>query len=97
MPPDGGQWGRRVVYVLAASFPPVALPWCRKPWQALLNAVLVVGLIAGDVSERLPDPLPALGAVVVVLWAVGAVAQRRALGRAARRIRETWAPPAGGP
>jgi hypothetical protein len=55
-----------------------------------------VGLIAEDVSEWPPDPVPALGAAVAVLWAVGAVAQRRAPGRAARRIREAWGPPAAG-
>jgi hypothetical protein len=84
-----------VVYVLAASFPPIALLWCGKPWQALLTTLLIAGLIAGDISDRLVDPLPALGAVLVMLWAVGAVAQRRAIGRAARRIREAWGVPQG--
>jgi hypothetical protein len=79
-----------MVYVLAASFPPVALLWCGRPWQALLNALLLAGLIAGDISGALGAPLPALLAIVAVLWAVGAVAQRRATGRAARRIREAW-------
>ena len=43
------------------------------------------------------EPLPTLLGWGVVLWAVGAVAQRRATGRAARRIREAWGGPTDGP
>jgi hypothetical protein len=74
--------------------PRVALLWCGRPWQALLAILLIAGLVAGDVSDLLADPFPVLGAVLVMLWAVGAVAHRRAVGRAARRIREAWRPPA---
>ena len=35
-----------MVYLLAAAFTSIALPWCRKPWQALLSTVRIVGLIA---------------------------------------------------
>ncbi len=85
-----------MIYVLAACYPPVALLWCRKPGEALLNALLLAGTAAGYISGVVADPLPALGAIGAMLWAVGAVAQRRATGRAARRIREAWGPPAGG-
>ena len=80
-------------YLLAALCPPLALLWCRKPWQALLSLLLLLGAIAGAGSGALGEPLPTLLGWGVVLWAVGAVAQRRVTGRAARRIREAWGGP----
>jgi membrane-bound metal-dependent hydrolase YbcI (DUF457 family) len=63
-----------MVYVLAASFPPVALLWCRRPGQALLNALVLVGAIAGDTSRALGAPLPALLAIEAVALGVAVVA-----------------------
>jgi hypothetical protein len=82
-----------MVYLLAALFPPLTLLWCRKPWQALLSFVLFIGVIVGVGSGVLSEPLPTLLGWWMVLSAVGAVAQRRAPGRAARRIREAWVGP----
>jgi hypothetical protein len=85
-----------LLYVVAFAWPPVALLWCRKPWQALLNLLLLLGLAVAASMKVLPDPLLAVVAVMAVLWPV--VAERRAIGRAARRIREAWGPPHdGGP
>jgi hypothetical protein len=79
-----------VIYLLAALFPPLTLLWCGKPWQALLTLAVFVGLIAGVGSGVLREPLPTLLGWWMVLLAVGVVAKRRAVGRAARRIREAW-------
>jgi hypothetical protein len=79
-----------VIYLLAALCPPLALLWCRKPWQALLNLLLLLGLAVAASMKVLPDPLLAAAAVVGVLWPIGVVAAQRAPGRAARRIREAW-------
>jgi len=79
-----------VVYLLAALFPPLTLLWCGRPWLALLTLAVFVGLIAGVGSGVLREPLPTLAAWWIILLAVGTVAKRRAVGRAARRIREAW-------
>jgi hypothetical protein len=77
-----------VPYLVAVFLPPVALLWCRRPWQALLNAVLIAGVL-----RWVPPELAAVLAIAAILWAVAAVAHRRAPGRAARRIREAWGAP----
>ena len=79
-----------LLYVVAFAWPPVALLWCRKPWQALLDLLLLLGLAGAAALKVLPDPLLTVAAVLAILWPIGAVAQRRATGRAARRIREAW-------
>ena len=79
-----------LLYFVAFAWPPVALLWCRKPWQALLDLLLLLGLAVVASMKVLPDPPLAALAIVGVLWPIGAVAQRRATGRAARRIREAW-------
>ena len=78
-----------LLYLVAFAWPPVALLWCRKPWQALLD-LLLLALAVAAALKVLPDPLLAVAAVLAILWPIGAVAQRRATGRAARRIREAW-------
>jgi hypothetical protein len=83
-----------VWYLLALLVPPLALLWCRKPWQALLNALSLLGLLllgAAGVLNAVPAVLT-VAAVALVLWAVLAVDRRRAPGRAHRRIREAWVP-----
>ena len=79
-----------LLYLVAFAWPPVALLWCRKPWQALLDLLLLLALAVAAALKVLPDPLLAVAAVLAILWPLGAVAQRRATGRAARRIREAW-------
>jgi hypothetical protein len=81
-----------VVYVLAALFPPLTLLWCGRPWLALLTLAVLIGLVVGVGSGVLREPLPTLLAGWMILLAVGAVARRRAGGRAARRIRAAWGP-----
>jgi hypothetical protein len=77
-----------VPYLAAVFLPPVVLLWCRKPWQALLNAAVVAGLLGW-----VPPELAPVLAAAAILWAAAAVAARRAPGRAARRIREAWTGP----
>jgi hypothetical protein len=87
-----------VLYVVAFAWPPLALLWCRKPGQALLNLLLLLGLAVVASMKVLPDPLLAVIAIMAFLWPIGVVAERRATGRAARRILEAWRPPpTGGP
>jgi hypothetical protein len=81
------------LYFVAFAWPPLALLWCRKPWQALLNLLLLLGLAVAASMRVLPDPLLAAVAAVAILWPIGIVAGRRAPGRAARRIREAWGEP----
>ncbi len=79
-----------MLYLLALTFPPIALAWCRRPWQALLNAVLLLGILAWGSFAGPGNPLPALLVLGVLGWAVGAVARRGAEGRATRRIHDHW-------
>jgi hypothetical protein len=78
------------LYLVAFAWPPLALLWCRKPGQALLNLLLLLGLAVAASMKVLPDPLLAVAAIMAILWPIGVVAERRAPGRAARRIREAW-------
>jgi hypothetical protein len=83
-----------VWYLLSVLFPPLALLWCRRPWQALLNALSLLGLMllgAAGVLNAVPAVLT-VAMAAVALWAVLAVDRRRAPGRAHRRIREAWVP-----
>jgi hypothetical protein len=79
-----------MLYLLALTFPPIALLWCRRPWQALLNAVVLLGIVAWGPFAGPGNLLPALLVLGVLVWAVGAVARRGADGRATRRIHEHW-------
>jgi len=66
----------------AVAWPPLALRWCRKPEQGLLNLVRLLGLAVAASTRVLPDPLLAALAGVAILWPIGPVF---ALGRRPRR------------